>query len=112
MKCMHRCALKKLVCFFIRISRCLLEYLTAPFLRESAAECLREVISKGMEPIPKIELIESLAKRLTCLSTNSDEVVLYMYNCIYIRRNLTVIFPEQAHALRCFHCTTLAWWHD
>ena len=47
-------------------------------LREAAAECLREIISKGMEPLPKIELVESLAKMLLSLqvlSTAADEVL-------------------------------------
>lgn len=60
------------------IYRTLFDYLTVPVLRESAAECLREIISKGMEPIPKIELVESLAKKLTNLgifSIVSDEVL-------------------------------------
>ena len=35
-----------------------------PALRESAADCLRDIVTKGMEPQPKIELVESLAKML------------------------------------------------
>ena len=47
-------------------------------LRESTAECLREIISKGMEPLAKIELVQSVSKRLTSLnilSTASEEVL-------------------------------------
>jgi exportin-T len=56
--------------------QCLLHYLSVLALRESAAECLREIISKGMEPLPKIELVESLTKMLQSmhiLSTASEE---------------------------------------
>ena len=54
-------------------------------LRESAAECLREIISKGMEPLPKIELVESLTKMLQSmhiLSTASEEVLKMCTYCI------------------------------
>ena len=33
-------------------------------LREAAAECLLEIITKGMEPISKMNLIESLCNVL------------------------------------------------
>ena len=54
-----------------------MSYLSVPILRESAAECLRGIINKGMDPIPKLELVEGLAKQLESakiLSTVSDEV--------------------------------------
>ena len=63
-------------------SRRLLHYLTMLALRESAADCLREIISKGMEPLPKIELVESLAKTVLSmhiLSIASKEV--HPHNC-------------------------------
>jgi exportin-T len=56
--------------------QCLMSYLSVPILRESAAECLRGIINKGMDPIPKLELVEGLAKQLESakiLSTVSDE---------------------------------------
>jgi exportin-T len=58
--------------------QCLMSYLSVPILRESAAECLRGIINKGMDPIPKLELVEGLAKQLESakiLSTVSDEVL-------------------------------------
>ena len=62
----------------LHVCRRLLHYLSVLALRESAAECLREIISKGMEPLPKIELVESLAKMLLSmqiLSAASEEVL-------------------------------------
>ena len=64
------------------IFRCLISYLSAKILKESAAECLREIISKGMEPIPKVELVESLAKQIEgaqILSTVNDEVQPFLF---------------------------------
>ena len=37
----------------------LLRFLTAPLLRESACDCLYEIIMKGMEPPAKVKLIET-----------------------------------------------------
>jgi exportin-T len=42
----------------------LLGFLTEPALREHAADCLHDIINKGMEPIPKLELVESLVQLL------------------------------------------------
>lgn len=42
----------------------LLTYMMGENLRESAADCLHEIVSKGMDPIPKTKLIESLVKLL------------------------------------------------
>lgn len=50
-------------------------------LRESAAECLCEIVSKGMEPLPKIDLVESLNERLrnlSILSLVSEKVCTYI----------------------------------
>lgn len=55
-----------------------MSYLAVVALRESAAECLREVINKGMEPTPKMQLVEGLADQLrhcNILSTAFDEVL-------------------------------------
>ena len=65
----------KIYCFLFR---CLLIYLTVPLLKESTAECLHNIVSKGMEPVPKIELVEGLCERLMdmhILSTVSTKVV-------------------------------------
>lgn len=37
----------------------LLRFLNQPLLRESAADCIYEVISKGMDPMAKLRLVES-----------------------------------------------------
>ena len=37
----------------------LLKFLTIPSLREAACDCVHEIVSKGMEPVPKTTLIES-----------------------------------------------------
>uniref|UniRef100_A0A6A7FWH1 Exportin-T n=3 Tax=Hirondellea gigas TaxID=1518452 RepID=A0A6A7FWH1_9CRUS len=42
----------------------LVRHMQDPLLREAAAECLLEVITKGMEPVPKMQLIESLCNVL------------------------------------------------
>ena len=57
--------------------RLLLDYLRSTLRRESAAECLHEIVSKGMEPLPKIDLVESLDNRLrnmSILSATSEQV--------------------------------------
>ncbi|XP_071784413.1 exportin-T-like [Asterias amurensis] len=42
----------------------LLRYLSIDVLRESACDCFHEIISKGMDPIAKTELVESITKVL------------------------------------------------
>lgn len=42
----------------------LLKYFCIVTLRESAAECLHDILSKGMEPLAKLQLIETLVKVL------------------------------------------------
>ncbi|XP_065829069.1 exportin-T-like [Oscarella lobularis] len=42
----------------------LLKYMRVETLRESAADCLHEIIRKGMDPIAKTKLIESIMKLL------------------------------------------------
>lgn len=42
----------------------LLRYMSVEFLRESACDCIHEIIMKGMEPVAKRELIESLVSVL------------------------------------------------
>lgn len=37
----------------------LLHFLTLSLLRESACDCIYEILSKGMEPVAKTELVES-----------------------------------------------------
>ena len=38
----------------------LLRYMSVEVLRESACDCIHEIILKGMEPMAKKELVESL----------------------------------------------------
>ncbi|XP_038054110.1 exportin-T-like [Patiria miniata] len=42
----------------------LLRYLSVDVLRESACDCFHEIISKGMDPVAKTELVESITKVL------------------------------------------------
>ena len=42
----------------------LLSYMSVEVLRESACDCIHEIIMKGMEPVAKRELIESLVSVL------------------------------------------------
>ena len=42
----------------------LLRYMSIDVLRESACDCFHEIISKGMDPVAKTELIESVTKVL------------------------------------------------
>ncbi len=44
----------------------LLRFMAMPLLRESACDCIHEIISKGMDPIAKTKLIESF---ITVLSS-------------------------------------------
>ena len=39
----------------------LLRFMTQPLIRETACDCIYEIISKGMDPMAKIKLIESFA---------------------------------------------------
>ncbi len=42
----------------------LLRFMSNPLLRETACDCIHEIISKGMEPLVKLELIESFMTML------------------------------------------------
>jgi exportin-T len=42
----------------------LMQFMNMPLLRESACDCIHEIISKGMEPVMKTKLIESFASVL------------------------------------------------
>lgn len=37
----------------------LVDHLKEPLLREAAADCIHEIITKGMDPVTKAQLIES-----------------------------------------------------
>jgi len=43
----------------------LLHFMTQPLLRESSCDCISEIISKGMEPLAKVKLIESFTSMLS-----------------------------------------------
>lgn len=58
-----------------KFSSLLLKYLQVEALRESSCDCLTEIVSKGMDPMNKIELAESLTntlKEMGILSVNSS----------------------------------------
>ena len=42
----------------------IIRFMSAPLLRESACDCIHEIISKGMDPVAKTKLIESFAEVL------------------------------------------------
>ncbi|XP_064632186.1 exportin-T-like [Lineus longissimus] len=42
----------------------LMQFMTMPLLRESACDCIHEIVSKGMDPVMKTKLIESFASVL------------------------------------------------
>ena len=45
---------------FLHFDSLLLRYMSVEVLRESACDCIHEIISKGMEPVAKKKLVESL----------------------------------------------------
>lgn len=45
---------------FLHFDSLLLRYMSVEVLRESACDCIHEIICKGMEPIAKKKLVESL----------------------------------------------------
>lgn len=42
-----------------RFVRKLVDHLKEPLIREAAADCIHEIITKGMDPVTKTQLIES-----------------------------------------------------
>ena len=53
----------------------LLRFMSLPLLRESTADCIHEIISKGMDPVAKTKLIESFTAVLGNAGVmNVDEV--------------------------------------
>ena len=54
-------------------------------LRESACDCIHEIIMKGMEPLAKKELVESLLSVLEKSSIlEPQEVHVHDYSCLNI----------------------------
>ena len=45
---------------FLHFDSLLLQYMSVEVLRESTCDCIHEIICKGMEPIAKKKLVESL----------------------------------------------------
>ena len=54
------------VCWLIVLDflQVLLAFMSMPLLRESACDCIHEIILKGMEPMAKTQLIESFCSVL------------------------------------------------
>ena len=50
----------------------LVRHMKCTLLREAAAECLLEVVTKGMEPMPKVQLVESLCTVLEAAGLLND----------------------------------------
>lgn len=81
-------------------------------LRESAAECLKDIISKGMQPIAKAKLIDWLMNVLEHAGVfNIPEVLTYMYllsslcTVLLLHYCLSYIANcRSKHMLTCFKC--------
>lgn len=57
----------------------LLKFMSNPLLRESACDCICEIIVKGMEPLAKVELIQSFMSVLQGAGIfNVSEVKLFV----------------------------------
>ena len=62
-----------------RMVSLLLKFLIQPSLREAAADCVHEIISKGMEPVAKTSLIESFVNVLDGAGLFKVEVSIGFY---------------------------------
>lgn len=50
--------------FFCRFVNLLLSHMSVEELREEACDCLFEIVNKGMDPVDKTKLVESLSRVL------------------------------------------------
>jgi exportin-T len=61
----------------------IIRFMSMPLLRESACDCIHEVISKGMDPVAKTKLVESFTDVLEKIGVlNLSEVSIFYSNCI------------------------------
>lgn len=61
----------------------LLSQLSVEELREEACDCLLEIVNKGMDPVDKTKLVESLCQVLQSAGFfNVEQVRLKLHSCI------------------------------
>ena len=70
----------------------IIQFMSQTLLRESACECIQEIISKGMDPVAKTKLIESFAEVLENVGVlNVSEVRSFTSNTIKIPKTTVKI---------------------
>lgn len=63
----------------------LLGHMSIEVLREEACDCLFEIVNKGMDPVDKMKLVESLCQVLQSAGFFSiDQVSKFMYEVLRI----------------------------
>lgn len=77
----------------------ILRFMSMPLLRESACDCIHEIISKGMDPIAKIKLVESFTDVLENVGVLNLSEVCFNFitsndtNSCYMDRLFILSFP-------------------
>lgn len=70
----------------------LLGHMSVEVLREEACDCLFEIVNKGMDPIDKTKLVESLCQVLQSAGLFSiDQVCILIFTIGMNHRFLTVL---------------------
>lgn len=70
----------------------LLGHMSVEVLREEACDCLFEIVNKGMDPIDKTKLVESLCQVLQSAGLFSiDQVCILIFTIGMSRRFLAVL---------------------
>lgn len=65
----------------------LLGHMSIEVLREEACDCLFEIVNKGMDPVDKMKLVESLCQVLQSAGFFSiDQVSKFMYKVLKVVR--------------------------
>lgn len=70
-----------------RFVQVFINFLSMPSLRESTCDCINQIISKGMDPVAKVKLVESYVTVLEQAGVLnftgvSFAVLSYFYSCI------------------------------
>ena len=60
----------------------IIRYMSMPLLRESACDCIHDIISKGMDPLAKTKLVESFAEVLDKVGVLSLSEVRQTYSLL------------------------------
>jgi exportin-T len=66
----------------LRFVDLLVRFLRSQPLREAAADCLHDIVAKGMDPVAKTKLIESLLSVLDSAGILNIEMVSLFFNFI------------------------------